>query len=300
VSLLLAAALLVPVEAGEPTHARRDRELSARITEEHVLEGVRSASALVRVGGRLLVAQDDSEGFVIVDPKTGEVVPHGPNEALSKAEKPDFEAAFALPDGRILVLGSGAKDRRQIVVSRAPDGETQGRQAPELYGVIQEGLGAQLNLEGAVLLGDVVRVFHRGVGVAGSSATLDVPLDAVTGGEARCSAPSFYDLGQLGGATLGFTDAAPLDDGRILYVAAAEDTPDPVSDGPVVGAAIGVIDPEAGVRWTPLLEADGTRSVRKPEGLLLDESGQSGWLVTDPDSTEIPSMLLRFELDGPW
>ncbi len=47
------------------------------------------------------------------------------------------------------------------------------------------------------------------------------------------------------------------------------------SDGQVVGSVIGVLGAASGA-WTPILEPDGTPSVRKLEGLVIDADGASG------------------------
>jgi hypothetical protein len=109
-----------------------------------------------------------------------------------------------------------------------------------------------------------------------------------------------YDLGAIGAVPLTFTDAARFDGGRrALYLAVAEDTPDAIADGPVMGAAIGVIDAE-GARFALLMEANGSPCTRKPEGIALDPGERSGFLLTDPDSPREPAELCRFVLEGPW
>jgi hypothetical protein len=72
-----------------------------------------------------------------------------------------------------------------------------------------------------------------------------------------------------------------------------------VDDGPITGAAVGVVRGEQG-RWAPLLEPDGTPSRRKVEGVALDADGRGGWLVTDPDDAEARADLCRLDLDGSW
>ena len=50
------------------------------------------------------------------------------------------------------------------------------------------------------------------------------------------------------------TDAVALPDGRVLVSAAAEDTPDPVDDGPVVAAALALLDEDRVTAMTALPE----------------------------------------------
>lgn len=40
--------------------------------------------------------------------------------------------------------------------------------------------------------------------------------------------------------------------------------------------------------------------MRKFEGVALDPSGRTGWLVTDPDDEKQPADLCHLELEGPW
>ena len=100
-----------------------------------------------------------------------------------------------------------------------------------------------------------------------------------------------YDLGRAAGVPLTFTDATRGPDGAIAYLAVAEDTPNAIDDGPVVGAAIGVIR-DGAASWTLILEPDGTPSVRKFEGLALDPEG-GAWVITDADDPEKPAELCK-------
>jgi hypothetical protein len=110
-----------------------------------------------------------------------------------------------------------------------------------------------------------------------------------------------WQLGGLAGVSrpvaLAFTDAEQGPDGQLWYLAAAEDTSDAVADGQVLGSVIGVLGADSG-SWTQILEADGTRSSRKFEGLALDPDGTGGWLVTDADSPDRPAELCRVSMRG--
>lgn len=277
--------------------AVRDDGLRARITAVTPLPGVRAGSALVRVGARLLAVQDDAFAAAWIDPVAAAVTPvvlHGSGEALAKQHKPDFEAAF-LHRGRVWILGSGSRPNRCYLARVDPDRrEAALFNALPLYGALERALGHAPNIEGAVPLADRLRLFHRGPGRGGAaSRSLDVPLDALECGAPHVLAVARYDLGTLDGIALGFTDAVPLDDRRIAYLAVAEDTPDGIADGPIAGAAVGVLD-GAGARWGLLREADGHPCRRKVEGAVLEPGG--GWLLTDPDDAARPAELCRVEL----
>jgi hypothetical protein len=290
--------------------ARLDPALSARIVESTALPGVRAGSALVEAGGRLLAAQDDAFTLMWIDPVTRALTPlvlEGTGAPLPKYKKPDFEAALVSGTGEagagtVYVLGSGsAPNRRSIARLDVLRGAAELISAGPLYDALERALGSTPNIEGAVRIAKVARLFHRGSGrTAGANATIDVPVEALDGappGELRAVR---YDLGSIERIPLTFTDAAPLDGGRrALYLAVAEDTPDAIADGPILGAAVGVLE-EEGARFALILEADGSPCARKPEGLALDKDGRSGYLLTDPDSPDVPAELCKFVLEGPW
>lgn len=235
---------------------------------------VRAASAVVAFGGGWLVAQDDATHAAWVRP--GGVTPVRalpPVRGLdtfeeargTKALKPDLEAAFVVPpvvrdgEGAVVLLGSGSSPARvRGCLLRPPDPRDAApplvADLAALYATVARSLDIDadlLNLEGACVAGDVLRWFQRGLpdaGVPTASVDLDVrTLLAALRGEAHpadvpVTGARRYDLGSARGVGLAVTDAVLLADGAVLVSAAAEDTPDPRDDGPVVGSVLAVLD----------------------------------------------------------
>lgn len=286
--------------------ARPDARLSARIAASWPLVTgtfqVRAGSSLVAIGARLFVVQDDAWQAWWLAPKSRRLEPlvlRGGGRPLAKKKKPDFEAAF-LRDGEVWILGSGGKPPRRRIARVTPGPEPGVRvlDAKPLYAALEKALGMPPNIEGAVPRGDRVLLFHRGPGAAReASATLEVPFVALEGGKPAVLAVQPWSLGRMGGLHLGFTDACALDERRTLYLAAAEHTRDGIADGPVAGAAIGILEGDE-ARYAVLREPDGTPSVRKVEGVALEAGARLGWLVTDPDDPRRPAELCRLELKG--
>ena len=110
-----------------------------------------------------------------------------------------------------------------------------------------------------------------------------------------------YDLGDLGGVRLTFTDAAAMPGGGVLFLATAEDSPDAIRDGEVFGTAIGVLGDDDSPRWAPLSDAQGEPLRVKAEGLAVDwdEPGRA-YVVLDSDTSRAPAELLEVQLSGPW
>lgn len=250
---------------------------------------VRAASAVVPYGDGRLVVQDDAthaawvrEGSVtrvrVLPPVEG--LDLFDEAAGTKRLKPDLEAACALAPDRLLLLGSGSSPARTRAVVVTPHDVVVADLA-ELYGRVGALLATPpgaLNLEGACLVGGRLRWFRRGAASV-PSASVDVdlpPLLALLRGAAHVDdvglhAPRRYDLGDADGVPLAVTDAVALPDGRVLVSLAAEDTADPVEDGPVVAAALAVLDGDRVVARVALPEPGGR--VHKVEGLAVLAGG---------------------------
>jgi hypothetical protein len=294
---------------------------------------VRAGSSLAWVPAGIAVIQDDASYVAIVAADgsvTSVPLPANANgDRLfedargNKKQKPDLEACVSIPTESgvtLLALGSGSSRQREriAVVEWTGDLQTAATycEATGLYTMLRDMTafaGSQLNVEGALCVAGVIRLFNRGNGSTRGTllpvnATCDIPL---TGLLTYLRAPDLapvpamtnvvrYELGGLQDVPLGFTDATVHAD-SVFYAASAEYTADAVADGPVAGSAIGMIDRNGGTRWATLTRPDGTPYRAKVEGLLGSDTQPSRlFLVVDADDPDVPSMLCIAELRGPW
>ena len=297
------------------------------VSELRFTDGTRvtAASALAPLADGWLVAQDDSTFAAWV--RDGRVEPLRllpPVEGLdvfreaegTKHLKPDLEAGTQVQagDGALgaLVLGSGSSPRRMrgVLVLDRPDGlQVRVADLTPLYEAAARALDldtGSLNFEGLCRSDGTLRWFNRG-DVAGGVPTASVDLDhdalvaALLGdgavADVSVGAPRRYDLGEVQGVRLAATDAVALPDGRLLLSAAAEDTPNAVDDGPVVGGALALLAPDrdgdAVLDLAPLPDVAGI--VPKVEGLALVERLPDGvrlLAVVDADDPEVAAEQL--------
>ena len=274
---------------------------------------VRAASGIAPYAGGWLVAQDDATHaawWVGDDVRRLRLLPPAEGHDVfaeatgTKRLKPDLEAVTAVPGG-VLALGSGSTPQRMRAVRVREDGhEVDVADLTHVCASVAAALGLDaglLNLEGACVAGDVLRWFQRGAATVPSRG-VDLDLAALLGcfdaprdvpvGQVRT-----YDLGAVDGVALAVTDALALDDGTVLVSAAAEDTPNPYDDGPVVGTALALLD-DTGVLAVAHLPEVGGRPL-KVEGIALRRATPSALellAVVDADDAEEPSAALVLEL----
>ena len=273
---------------------------------------VRAASAVTAYEGGWLVVQDDAtHGAWWVGDSIRRVRVFPPvdgHEVFSSAAgtkelKPDLEAGCPVPGG-VLLLGSGSTDRRMRgALLRGADEPVVADLTP-VYAAVRAAMGidaALLNLEGACVAGRSLRWFHRGAADV-PSMSVDLPLDALLAcfegpedevTDVPVTGLRTYDLGRADGVALAVTDALALSDGTVLVSAAAEDTPDPYDDGPVVASALALLDDDGVRAMTRLPEVGG--EVLKVEGLAPREvhgDRLEVLAVVDVDDPETPSTAL--------
>jgi len=283
---------------------------------------VRAASSIVRFSGQLVAIQDDALFLACIDPHTFSVrdlpLPRGAKGARTfddargnKAEKLDLEASVVIRHEErevLLAFGSGSTPAREQVVwvDRIDESfAVRTFEAPALYRAMRANeafSGSELNLEGVVLADDDLLFFQRGNGAPRPPLQ---PIDATARVDARelldhlernAPCPQLrtirtYDLGTIAGARLTFTDATWHRD-RLLFVAAAEASPDATRDGPVSGVVLGVLDSGS---HSLLRDERGEPSTDKVEGIV---SGTNGELygVVDRDDPDVPALLLEIAL----
>jgi hypothetical protein len=101
------------------------------------------------------------------------------------------------------------------------------------------------------------------------------------------------ELGTARGVPFGFTDAAALDDKRVIILACAEDSACAISDGAVLGCRIGLLD-EYGLSTVDVFNAAGERTLLKVEGIELRAGSSSEFdVVVDVDRSAEPAQLGR-------
>lgn len=281
------------------------------------LSHLSSASGLVKVGENFIVVADDELSlglFPLESEKAGTLLQVFPGELPSehkprKKQKPDLEAVFMMkgfktPEDKVLIcIPSGSKSHRSrgCVVEITESGELNSA-AKEcdfsaLFAVLEQSL-PDLNIEGAVVRSETLLLFQRGNSSLIHNAVIQIDLQAFKK-DLRTSkiGPSclvgirFYDLGELSGVPLSFTDAAITSSDQILFLAAAEATDNTFDDGDFRGAVLGALNSDLALKTILPLNVSA-----KPEGLWIETKGQTqiGYVVTDADDASIASELFSF------
>lgn len=304
----LAAKFIQPLLLDSWQHPRGQAHLSA-------------ASGLVCWHQRLYVVADDELhlgvfddiGIADVAPAPGTlfrlldgVLPKG--KGLRKNAKPDFESLALLPalpgcpTGALLALGSGSRPNREVGVlvaldaHGAPSGGVAMVDLAALYAPLRQRFG-DLNIEGALLVGDELFLLQRGNQGHALNACIRYEWNLVapylTGLQAQPPAPRRVHelhLGSVQGVPLGLTDGAALHGGAWAFSAVSERTVDSYQDGACVGSAIGIVGPDGQLQQLHMLEG-----APKVEGIAV-QFDAGDWvftLVTDADNPTVASQLLQ-------
>jgi hypothetical protein len=308
--------------------ARYDAQASATRVElvplEYELAGVeglpahvRAASALRRFKGRLVIVQDDVNALAVRDARGAVrpvlLPPHASGRRVfddtlgNKADKLDLEACVTLPDGRLVAFGSGSTPTREQLVVWSGHGSPSVIEArafyAELRGAMIQG-DTRLNIEGAVVSGARLELFHRGndvsdAGGASFNSIAEVACDVFVAwldsnaASPRVASATTVDLGSVRGVPFGFTDAVALDDERVVVLACAEDSACAISDGAVLGCRVGLLD-EHGLRLVDVYDATGARTRLKLEGIERRDSSRTEFdVAVDVDRPATPAQLGR-------
>jgi len=290
----------LPLRFSEPFGVGADRHVH-----------VRAASSIVRFAGGFLLAQDDSNFAAVWRPdgiSALRLFPNSEGDTFgstrgNKRYKPDLECGLTMSlAGRshAVFLGSGSTSERYRAALVDEHLKVRVVNLGDFFASVAAALdlgSGGMNLEGATLRGDRVVFAQRGNdGVAGVNALVSVQasefeqllLDgrAVTRIETRR-----FELGTLAGARLGFTSLDTLDDGTILFAAAAEASANTYDDGACTGSLLGVTDGDTVLSTARI--GDGTDKV---EGIAISREFPGGFecvAVVDADDPERPAEALQ-------
>lgn len=294
-----------------PLELRKLRDLDVRRPEggdrpPHVA----AASAVVRRGGFAYVIGDDELALAVFELSSahpGELRPVF-DEGLAEddegeTDKPDLEALTAMPPfegapyGGLFGLGSGSKPTRdrgffwRLGADGSLEGEPHTIDLSPLYDALRTEVD-ELNVEGAAVLGGRFALFHRGnaAGSKSAIATLALPrvIDSLTGDldldPEELEEVATYDLGELDGVQLAFSDAAQLTDELVVFTASAEG-----DDGEIHGSVVGTVEARGEIRRLRTIDRQW-----KVEGVhaAIDAGVLDFVFVCDQDSDDEPSPLL--------
>jgi hypothetical protein len=293
------------------------RELRALDLSEPPVEGMAShvsgASGVVRRGDFVYVIGDDLLSLAVFrasDPGPGELrrifggddLPADDEER--KAAKPDLEALTVLPPseddpyGALLGLGSGSGEGRDraFVWPLNADGSLRGEPQEIDLGPLYDLLGEQiphLNVEGACVMGERLWLLHRGNHSEATNVVAELDLDAVMQslhGDHRIDVHELagvreYDLGELEGVEVTFSDATPIGGEVLVFTASAEGD----ADGDIYGSVVGTIDRDGNVKRMRTIDRR-----YKVEGVhaSIDTGVLDLLFVCDQDEPDTPSPLL--------
>ena len=302
-------------EALPPLELRLLRELDLREPpDDGVPPHVASASGVVRRGDFVYVIGDDLLQVGVFELAAGEpgvvqqvLAGDLPDDAKQRSEhKPDLEALTALPPvegephGGLLGLGSGSGPGRDrgffcsFAASGSLHGDPRTIDVQPVYDALRAELDGQVNIEGAAVLGNRLWFFHRANKDAGWNAVAEFELAdlsrtlaedlVVDPGELRSLRR--YELGELDGVPVCFSDATMLTDELICFTASAEDA----EDGEIRGSVVGTIDAEGDIRRLRTIDPRW-----KVEGVdAAIDTGMIDFLfVCDQDDPRTPSPLLN-------
>lgn len=277
-----------------------------------------SASGLVRVDECFYIISDDNHSLLKIT-AAGELksIPILPGElpreyGERKKQKPDFECLFVLGD-RLIGLGSGSRENRTQGFSISTDASTNELSPPSLFSLapLYDALAKKipgLNIEGALALRNEIWLFQRGNTEGSFSGVIRLDADVFQRAlDTAISSESIREIHDLSSSLpegYGFTDASAVATAVVTaanglwFLAVREETKDAYDDGAFAGAILGQL----------LLSDDGTPEIgrlalleieAKPEGLWVESAPDGGffaYLVTDADSSDIPSAFYRFAL----
>lgn len=297
--------LIRSLELAGPIEARRPAWISA-------------ASGLVRTGDEFCVVADDELHLGRFAPdasRAGRLLRLFPGELpvrhkQRKQRKPDLEVLMRLPacaeypHGALLALGSGSRMQRcrGALLALGEQGRIAGRprtiDATPLVTRLNRSMD-DLNLEGGWISGKHLHLLQRGNKGNSRNAVLRWDLAPMLRSLLRESAlPDSdpldmreFELGDVRGVPLCFTDASPLPHGGWLFSAVAENTRSAWADGTCLGAAIGRVDALWRLRWVRPVARQ-----YKIEGIDVQAAGSKleAWLVTDADDSCVPASLLHW------
>jgi len=255
----------------------------------HII-GIGSASGICYKDNSLCIVGDNS-GFLYeyhIDSQNLNRHPliENPSENIIKKDKPDFEALTCF-ENSIYVFGSGSTSKRNLMVEfdLAQKKKIATNNLTDLYAAMQNFASIKaedFNIEGVIHDGENWYFSNRGNGISNKNTLFSFHTKKLN--QEFNMRSNDYELPKINGIVSSFTDAV-LVDGKIYFLATAEDTQSTYDDGEVLGSIIGRIDLET-------MKIDFTQKIsdnHKFEGLTIfkKDNNKIEFLLCEDKDTEI-------------
>ncbi|WP_034258946.1 DUF6929 family protein [Aequorivita capsosiphonis] len=290
-------------------------ELEIEILSWQILEGVPSASGIVKHKEGFYVIGDDSPylfhidtNFVLLSKTQIYSSEKLQNNTIPKINKPDFEAMEMVSETEILVFGSGSKSPERDVCVLLEIGEEISYKKYDLstfYDYLRnldEMRGYELNIEALAAKGDMLFLFNRGRNIIFSFSYKDFMIYCKTEKNHPIPKTNLFSLPKINGLQAGFSGATAFKEKPFfIFTAAVEDTPNAYDDGAVLGSFIGVIEIKNGeiAKEYSIQKIPNPGFPLKVESVIIDkiisETQTDLVLVTDNDGAASEILRLRME-----
>ncbi len=267
------------------------------MTEKYILNDplISAGSGLALHKDHFYIMADDETGILSLKvdfSSKGKIHPVFPGELpqghhARKKLKPDIES-IVVNGNDLLLIPSGSKVNRSLgAVVSTLDFSCREMSLKRVYHFLEQEF-PELNIEGAVILKEQIRLFQRGNGKLLQNAIIDLNLPSFLKDEVNDVSFRKIQLGELNETPLSFTDAT-LFDNTIYFLAAAERTKSTYEDGEFAGAILGQMSLDGEIKKFFPLDISS-----KPEGLCIQ--GREFFIVTDDDDRKKASRIFSGSL----
>ncbi len=262
--------------------------------------GIGSASGLFYQNNLITVISDNSSYLYQYETTTQKLhrIPlnENPQENIPKKEKPDFESLAHYGD-TLYIFGSGSTDKRTVMVTfdNLHKKVTRVSDLQNLYSSMQsfgEIKPDDFNLEGCLYDGATWYFLNRGNGKNQQNTVFSVESSNLE--ESFRIITNSYKLPKIKGVRTSFTDAVMVN-GKIYFLATAENTTSTYHDGEVLGSIVGCINPDT-------MKIEFTRKIsetQKFEGITYFSSDADYFqflLCEDADNEKLESNIYLLKL----
>lgn len=288
------------------------------IEEQKLLDSIPSASGLAIENDTAWIVGDDATSIYRLNLTSFEQqkIPLKDFDAqqyrLPKPIKHDLECANLISYNHkqyLLAFGSGSLEpyRDSVLLLNTKDtADQQLISVQPFYKELQRLTGtdsAQWNIEGSTLAGDSLIICNRGNNML-ISFHADSFMHYLLFAGTPIPAIAFHkaNLPQIEGKEARLSGICTLDETHLLFSAAVEDTPDWVSDGPILGSFVGIYSlKEKKVLASHLLrDKQGAVTIQKLESIdIVSKKGGTVTCIAMADNDNGTSGLFRLKLTMP-